>query len=52
MLKAWTLTFRPEGSQGSKELGFKARITYAESDSGLMEFNLMMPSNSYDMKGN
>lgn len=52
MLKSWTLTFRPEGGKDSKEIGLKARMEYNQSDSGLLGFGLMLPSNSYEMKGN
>lgn len=45
------LTFRPEGSRESKEIGLKTKIEFKESDSGLLEFGLMLPSNSYETKG-
>ncbi|XP_057368025.1 uncharacterized protein LOC130689027 [Daphnia carinata] len=49
--KAWTLSFRPEGAKESKEVGVRAGIEYKETDSGLLEFILMLPSNSYETKG-
>jgi hypothetical protein len=46
------LSFHPEGAKESKEVGLKAGIEYKESDSGFLEFNLMLPSRNYETKGN
>jgi hypothetical protein len=46
------LSFQPEGAKESKEVGLKAGIEYKESDSGFLEFNLMLPSRNYETKGN
>ena len=47
-LKAWTLTFNPQGVKDSKEVGIKGRI---DSDAGHLGIKLMLPINTYEVNG-